>query len=347
MKKTILRITAAVLFLAGAALLLMPRMEGIFFQQEKEQRIREFQKRALSGGEEQPSGAEKEQSSSIEKEQPAPKETAEPSKEPREAPSSSGQRHSTGYRALWSEMQAYNRRIFEEQQQFLKDAWSYEQNDLAGSFHSAGIYDDMAGYLTVDALGICLPLYIGATQEHMRTGGVVLGQTSMPVGGENTNCVIAAHRGTIHGDAMFRDIEVLKPGDRVVINNLWETLTYEVIRCIVISPEEVDKVKIVPGLDLVTLITCHPYGNNYQRYVTYCARTWPDISERETEKETGRVSPAAAADMLPFEGMEYESSVPQIEAEDRLEAGGYYFLGVLLLTLCFLWIKGKKKEKQL
>lgn len=39
-------------------------------------------------------------------------------------------------------------------------------------------------------------------------------QTSMPVGGENTNCVIAAHRGGYHGDAMFRDIEILQPGDR-------------------------------------------------------------------------------------------------------------------------------------
>ena len=72
---------------------------------------------------------------------------------------------------------------------------------------------------------------------------------------------------------MFREIERLVPGDRVEITNLWETLSYEVVKCIVIYPDDTDAVKIIPGEDMVTLVTCHPYTENYQRYVVYCVRT--------------------------------------------------------------------------
>ena len=87
-------------------------------------------------------------------------------------------------------------------------------------FDTAGLPDDMIGYITIDAMDEEMPLYIGANKENMSKGAVVMGQTSMPVGGENTNCVIAAHRG-YRGIPMFQYIEVLQPGDKVEITNLW------------------------------------------------------------------------------------------------------------------------------
>lgn len=96
-------------------------------------------------------------------------------------------------------------------------------------------------------------------------------ETSYPIGGENTNCVLAAHRGSSRA-AMFRDIELLEPGDRIYIENFREPLTYQVVETRVISPTDVQELLIQAGRDLVTLLTCHPYGHNYQRYVVFCER---------------------------------------------------------------------------
>ena len=62
-------------------------------------------------------------------------------------------------------------------------------------------------------------------------------------------------------------------GDTVTITNLWETLTYAVVDVKIIQPDQVDKIKIQPGRDLLTLITCHPYASGgRQRLVVYCER---------------------------------------------------------------------------
>lgn len=174
---------------------------------------------------------------------------------------------------LYQEMQSYNARIFAEKQAGLCDAWSYEQTPF--DFEQAGLEDEIIGCISIEAMDIALPLYAGATKEHLQYGAAVLGQTSMPLGGENTNCVVAAHRGGLLGGALFRDIQMLEPGDLVLVDNLWEQLCYEVDSISIISPDDIDAVKIQPGLDLLTLITCHPYPHNYQRYVVYCRRVEP------------------------------------------------------------------------
>lgn len=65
---------------------------------------------------------------------------------------------------------------------------------------------------------------------------------------ENTNCVIAGHRGGYHGEQLFKNIENLAIGDEIRITNPWETLTYFVIKKIVIEPNEIEAVKILPTL---------------------------------------------------------------------------------------------------
>lgn len=94
----------------------------------------------------------------------------------------------------------------------------------------------------------------------------------MPIGGTNTNCVLAGHRGW-YGALFFRHIELLEIGDVVLITNLWETLRYTVSEIKVIEPDAIDEILIQPGRDLVTLLTCHPYGSGGRyRYVVYCER---------------------------------------------------------------------------
>lgn len=166
-------------------------------------------------------------------------------------------------------MQEYNEDLFENGQAGFKDAWSYQPASF--DLTEWGFEDNMIGYLDIPAMDVKLPVYLGATEENMLKGAVHLTETSLPIGGENTNCVIAAHRG-LWGKGMFRDIEKLEVGDEITFTNIWETLTYRVAETKVIKPNEVDQVKIQPGRDLITLITCHPLGHNYQRYVVYCER---------------------------------------------------------------------------
>ena len=149
------------------------------------------------------------------------------------------------------------------------DPFSYQQ--VAFSLRQWGFDEDIIGSIEIPRMGIELPIYLGATDENMARGAAHLSQTSLPVGGENTNAVIAAHRGYSRA-AMFRDIEVLQTGDEVIIKNFHDTLIYQVSEIKILKPTDIDMILIQPGRDLVTLITCHPYRHNYQRYAVYCER---------------------------------------------------------------------------
>ena len=172
-------------------------------------------------------------------------------------------------RELYAAMQAYNKEIYENKQVNLKDPFSYEQASF--DLRQWGFAENLVGYINIPRMRVTLPIYLGATVENMRKGAVHLSQTSLPIGGENTNTVLAAHRGSWAG-AMFRDIEKLQIGDEITVTNLWATLTYRVAELKVISPNDIHEVYIQGGRELVTLITCHPYRHNYQRYVVYCER---------------------------------------------------------------------------
>ena len=170
---------------------------------------------------------------------------------------------------LFNKMQSYNENIFNEGQQNLLDPFSYELPSF--DLLEIGFKENIIGYLTIPKMDIEVPIYLGATQENMKKGATHLSETSIPIGGINTNSVISAHRG-MKTHPMFRDIEVLEIGDEVKVTNMWGELTYKVMETKVITPDQISEVLIQEGRDLITLITCHPYTKNYQRYVVYCER---------------------------------------------------------------------------
>lgn len=170
---------------------------------------------------------------------------------------------------LHGKMEIYNQEIYEEGQSNLKDPFSYEQPGI--DLTAYGLTENVVGTIEIPRLKLTLPIYLGATKENMKHGAVNLGETSLPIGGENTNCVLAAHRGTTKAE-MFRNIQNIEVGDEIYITNLWETLTYRATEIKIIKPSDIKEVLIQPGRDLLTLITCHPYLHNYQRYVVYCER---------------------------------------------------------------------------
>ena len=163
-------------------------------------------------------------------------------------------------------MHEYNKRLYLSGQSGLIDQLSYEKPDFLLSDY--GIDSDILGYITIPAIEIKLPIYNGASKENMAKGAAYLANTSLPVGGNNTNCVIAAHT-RYNGIHMFKRITELKNGDEIQITNFWETIVYKVVKTKVIAPNDSQKIYIQEGRALVTLSTCHPYPNNYQRYLVY------------------------------------------------------------------------------
>lgn len=177
------------------------------------------------------------------------------------------------YPELLAELQAYNQRIYTEKQSGLVDLKACEEP--AVDLTAYGIDDEIIGVLEIPAMELTMPIYLGASDDHLAAGAAVLGSTSAPIGGDNTNCVIAGHRGW-RGADYFRHIDRLHVGDTVTLTNLWKTLTYTVADIRIIQPHEVDKIKIQQGRDLLTLLTCHPYASGgRQRYVVCCERALP------------------------------------------------------------------------
>lgn len=180
------------------------------------------------------------------------------------------------YPELLAALQEYNQRIYNEKQSGLADLEACEEP--ATDLVAYGIEDEIIGVLEIPAMELTMPVYLGASDAHLAAGAAVLGNTSAPIGGDNTNCVIAGHRGW-RGADYFRYIDRLQVGDTVKLTNLWEILTYTVTDIQIIQPHEVDKIKIQQSRDLLTLLTCHPYASGgRQRYVVYCEKL-PTMSQ--------------------------------------------------------------------
>ena len=175
------------------------------------------------------------------------------------------------YPELLVDLQDYNRQLYAEKQRNLTNLEACEEP--AADLTAYGIEDEIIGVLEIPAMELTMPVYLGASDNHLAAGAAVLGNTSAPIGGDSTNCVIAGHRGWKGAD-YFRHIDKLAVGDTVTLTNLWETLTYTVADIQIIQPHEVNKIKIQQGRDLLTMLTCHPYASGgRQRYVVYCERT--------------------------------------------------------------------------
>ena len=179
------------------------------------------------------------------------------------------------YPELWQQMRAYNEDIFRNGQEGLSDETAYEKPSFILADY--GLESEVFAVLSIPKLDLEMPLYLGATRQHMADGAAHMSETSLPIGGNNTNCVIAGHRGW-NGVAYYLYIPNLEKGDIVTITNLWETLTYEVVDWKIITPYDVEAIHIQPNRDMITLLTCHPPATGgRQRYLVYCERIQTEL----------------------------------------------------------------------
>lgn len=228
---------------------------------------------------------------------------------------------------LFETMNDYNLALYENGQNGISDAWTFEQKDFV--LNGYDLKNEAIATIEIPKMNIQMPIYLGASKENMAKGIAVLANTSLPIGGINTNCVLAGHRG-YRGAPFFRDIENLQIGDIVIINNFWQELHYTVSAIEVILPDQSEKVLIQKGQDMITLITCHPYRKNYQRYVVYCTR-----DENTNKEENNDLLNEKQKNKLPI-----TSSKNTILIERYLPVVGLVFL------IIFIFVLFKKKNSK-
>ncbi len=228
---------------------------------------------------------------------------------------------------LYQAMIAYNEALYKSGQSEISDAWTFKQEEF--KLNGYDYKNNAVATITIPKMELEMPIYLGATKENMSRGIVNLGNTSLPIGGKNTNCVLAGHRG-YRGAPFFRNIEDLQAGDEIIISNYWEQLKYNVFEIKVIYPTESEQILIQDGKDMVTLITCHPYRNNYQRYVVYCRRS--------DEFDSSTVIPDHNNDDI-------VSSKADIASEQRLPFIMLGIFGIGVISV-FIYIRLNKKHRR-
>ena len=175
---------------------------------------------------------------------------------------------------------AYNRRLAEQGQPVLGEAVDpFAVED--GGVRDGGSSDSMAadderyqalldsgagimGTVAVPRIGVELPIRHGTSERVLAVGAGHLYGTSLPIGGRDSHAVVTGHRGLVDA-AMFTRLDELSAGDFMYLEVMGETLGYQVDRIDVIEPDDVSRLKIVPGEDRLTLMTCTPYGVNTHR----------------------------------------------------------------------------------
>ncbi|MBQ3510177.1 MAG: class C sortase [Peptococcaceae bacterium] len=122
----------------------------------------------------------------------------------------------------------------------------------------------MMGYLAIPKIGQELPVYHGTSDAVLSIAVGHLEGTSLPVGGENTHCVVSAHRG-LPTAVLFSHLDRLEVGDTFYFKILDRKYTYEVDQIHIVEPDDTSLIQIEEGKDYCTLLTCTPYGINTQR----------------------------------------------------------------------------------
>ena len=132
--------------------------------------------------------------------------------------------------------------------------------------------DGVMAYIEIPEIDCYLPIYHGTDTEVLSKGVGHIEESSLPVGGNSTHAVLTGHTG-LPSSELFTRLTDLEVGDAFYIYVLNQTLKYEIYEIEVIEPEDLSKLEIEEGKDLVTLVTCTPYGVNTHRLLVKGERT--------------------------------------------------------------------------
>lgn len=203
------------------------------------------------------------------------------------------------YDEIFAEARAYNDALARTEGAF------YQPERVPGYLEALDITGTgIMGYVTIDKIGVELPVYHTVETDVLQSAVGHLPGTSLPIGGEGTHAVLSGHRG-LPSARLFTDLNKLEPGDLFTITVLNRVVMYRVDQVKIVDPTDVTDLQLIPGRDYCTLFTCTPYGINSHRLLVRGVRveTPEDAAPRYIANEAYRidpliVTPAVAAPML-------------------------------------------------
>ena len=187
--------------------------------------------------------------------------------------------------------------------------------------------DGIMGYVEIPYIAVRLPIYHGESEDVLEKGAAHLEHTSFPIGGENTHACISAHCG-YPTQQFFDNIDELKNGDVIIINVLNRTLKYAVIGTDVVEPDDSSELEIVKSKDMLTLVTCYPYGINSHRLLVH--------AERAPYEAATADSPATISQISQPHSQSYQV---------QIVIAGLAVIAVVIVKI-HLWRRKRKRDRQ-
>ena len=166
---------------------------------------------------------------------------------------------------------------------FDPDRPSIDSDEYARAMSVPG--QEAMAVIRIPSLGIFVPIYHGTSEDVLKRGAGHLAGTSLPIGGTTSHCVVAGHTG-LPSVKIFDRLEEIKKGEYIFFEALGETLCYKVTSIEIVEPQETDSLAMVNGKDLITLVTCTPYGINSHRLLVQgerCELPEEDVTAIENE----------------------------------------------------------------
>ena len=233
------------------------------------------------------------------------------------------------FTSKWEKAKAFNDTI--QQNNLYGDVFGEDENDIKGTeyWKILNVADDgVMGYLSIPKINIKLAIYHGTGDDELQTGVGHLNGTKLPIGGESTHSVLAAHRG-LPSAKLFTDLDKLKLGDMFFITVCNQKLAYEVDNIAVVEPTAIDLIRIDTQQDYVTLLTCTPYGVNTHRLLVRGHRV--DMAEEAIAEVEEKAVP--------------EGSTWIEKYAEGLAIGLITSFAAMLLLLLILLIRRRQKKK--
>ena len=178
------------------------------------------------------------------------------------------------YNEILHEAEVYNEELAQSGLKYILSDTEMKRYNSTLNFSSTNVM----GYIEIPSIQVKLAIYHGTGEDTLAVGVGHIAGSSLPIGGENTHCVLSGHRG-LPSATLFSNLDKVTEGDRFIINILDKTLTYEVDQIRIVEPHELNDLAIEDGKDYCTLVTCTPYGINTHRILVRGHRV-ENIKER-------------------------------------------------------------------
>lgn len=181
--------------------------------------------------------------------------------------------------------------------------------------------DGIMGYIEISKISLKLPIYHTSSDKVLEKGVGHLETTALPIGGAGNNPILTGHRGLPQAE-LFTRLDELKKGDIINIHVLNDHLSYEVDSIKVIKPTEVNTLQAMPNKDIITLITCTPYGVNTHRLVIQAKRV-PYVEPQKIKK----------------------SNIRTVKITESMKSRIYGIIGGIVILLILLFTLKKRNNK--